>query len=92
MKDENIGALEKNYQCPVHDFDISKIELSAGKTYTALSSSPEIFIVIDCGAVVNGNNTNITIKKGDCFMVLPNEEYKISASGHCELYKAFVGL
>jgi mannose-6-phosphate isomerase len=92
MKGESNGALEKNYACPVPDFDISKIELSAGKTYSALAISPEIFIVIDGGAVVNGRNTNITIKKGDCFMVLPNEEYKISASGNCELYKAFVGL
>ncbi len=92
MKGESIGVLEKNYACPVPDFDISKIELSAGKTYTALAASPEIFIVIDGGAVVNGTTANITIKKGDCFMVLPNEEYKISASGNCELYKAFVGL
>jgi mannose-6-phosphate isomerase len=92
LKGERIGALEKNYACPVPDFDISKIELSAGKTYTALAASPEIFIVIDGGAVVNGSNANITIKKGDCFMVLPNEEYKISSSGNCEMYKAFVGL
>jgi len=91
MKGENIGTLEKKYPCPVPDFDISKIELTAGKTYNALAISPEIFIVIEGGAVVNSANVNITIKKGDCFMVLPNEEYKISASGNCELYKAFVG-
>ncbi|MFY7964488.1 MAG: mannose-6-phosphate isomerase, class I [Chitinophagaceae bacterium] len=92
LKGNSIGNLEKNYPCPVPDFDISKIALNAGNTYTALSSSPEIFIVIEGGAVVNGSNTNITIKKGDCFMVLPNEDYKISASGYCELYKAFVSL
>lgn len=90
MQGDSVGALEKNYHCPVPDFDISKIELSGGNTYTALSVSPEIFIAIEGGAVVNSKHTNITIKKGDCFMVLPNEEYSISASGNCELYKAFV--
>lgn len=90
MKGESLGAFEKNYRCPVPDFDISKIELNAGNAYTALSTSPEIFIAIEGGAIVNGANTNISIKKGDCFLVLPNENYSITASGHCELYKAFV--
>jgi mannose-6-phosphate isomerase len=92
MQGENIGTVEKNYHCPVPDFDISKIELNAGNSYTALSVSTEIFIAIEGGAVVNATNTNINIKKGDCFMVLPNENYSIVSSGHCELYKAFVSL
>ena len=90
MKGESIGTIEKNYHCPVPDFDISKIELNAGNSYTALSVSPEIFIVIEGGAVVNGTNVNMNLKKGDSFLVLPNENYSIAASGNCELYKAFV--
>ena len=90
MKGESIGIIEKNYHCPVPDFDISKIELNAGNSYTALSASPEIFIVIEGGAVVNGTNVNMKLKKGDSFLVLPNENYSIAAIGNCELYKAFV--
>ena len=91
MQGESIGTIEKNYHCPIPDFDISKIEFNAGNTYTALSTSPEIFIVIEGGAVVNGTNVNVSIKKGDCLLVLPNENYSINVSGHCEIYKAFVG-
>lgn len=90
MKGENFGTNEKKYPCPVPDFAISKIELAAGQTYTALSTSPEIYIATEGGAIVNGTNINTTIKKGECFLVLPNEDFKITASGNCEFYKAFV--
>lgn len=63
MKGESVGTIEKKYHCPVPDFDISKIELNAGNSYKALSASPEIFIAIEGGAVVNGTNININIKK-----------------------------
>jgi mannose-6-phosphate isomerase len=84
------GTIEKKYPCPVPDFAISKIELGAAQTYSALSVSPEIFIAVSGGAVINGENVNTTIKKGDCFLVLPNEDYQITATGNCELYKAYV--
>lgn len=91
LQGENRGSYEKMYACPVPDFDISKIQLSVGNTYTALSASPEIYIAINGGAVVNGSHTNISIKQGECFIVFPNENYSITASGNCELYKAYVG-
>lgn len=91
LQGENRGSYEKMYACPVPDFDISKIQLSAGNTYTALSASPEIYIAINGGAVINGSHTNISIKQGECFIVFPNENYSITASGNCELYKAYVG-
>ena len=90
MQGEPFGNAERRYDCPVPDFDISKIELNASNSYKALSSSPEIFIVIDGGAIVNGTNVNMNIKKGECVMIFPNENYSITASGHCELYKAYV--
>ncbi len=84
------AGVEKMYECPVDDFDISKINISASQSYQALSTSPEIFIVIEGGAVVNGTTSNFAVKRGDSFIVLPNENYNIRASGECELYKAFV--
>ena len=90
MQGEPFGNAERRYDCPVPDFDISKIELNVSSSYKALSSSPEIFIVIDGGAIVNGTNVNMNIKKGECVMIFPNENYSITASGHCELYKAYV--
>lgn len=84
------AGVERLYDCPVDDFDIAKINLNVNNSYTALSASPEIFIVMDGGAVVNGNGVNFSVKRGDSFIVFPNENYSISSSGNCELYKAFV--
>lgn len=90
MKGEAAGKNEKKYPCPVPDFSVSKIEINAGETYTSLSSSPEIIIAVEGGAVVNANEVNITLKKGESIFVLPNENYSIAATGYCELYKAYV--
>jgi mannose-6-phosphate isomerase len=85
------GGVETLYDCPVEDFDIAKINISANQSYQALSTSPEIFIVIEGGAVVNGTGVNFLVKRGDSFIIFPNENYSIRSSGNCELYKAFVG-
>ena len=89
LKGENRGEVENTYECPVDDFEISKINLSADKIYHALSTSPEIFIVIEGGAIFNGELVNLNVKRGDCILVLPNENYSIASSGNCELYKAY---
>ncbi len=85
------AGVETLYDCPVDDFDIAKINLSENNSYQALSTSPEIFIVIEGGAVVNGNGINFSVKRGESFIIFPNENYHITSSGNCELYKAFVG-
>jgi mannose-6-phosphate isomerase len=90
LSGEIIGNYEKKYPCPVPDFAISKITLDAGNTYSALSTSPEIIIAIKGGCVVNSHETNMPIKTGEAFFVLPQNHYSITASGHCELYKAYV--
>ena len=85
------SGVETLYDCPVDDFDIAKINLSENSSYQALSTSPEIFIVIEGGAVVNGNGINFSVKRGESFIIFPHENYRITSSGNCELYKAFVG-
>jgi len=78
---------EKIYPCPVPDFGMAKIELSASVSYTNSASSLEILIVTDGGAVVN--NT-LALKRGEAFAVFAGESYTIQASGNCTLFKAFV--
>ncbi len=78
---------EKIYPCPVPDFGMAKIELSATVSYTNRASSLEIWIVTDGGALVN--NT-LVLKRGEAFAVLAGESYTIQASGNCMLFKAFV--
>ncbi len=83
------GGLEKNYPCPVPDFGINKIELSGEARYTACAVSMEILIAVQGGCVINGSD-NLVLKQGEAVAILPGEEYFISASGHCLLFKAFV--
>jgi mannose-6-phosphate isomerase len=84
------GATEKLYPCPVPDFGIAAIELSGDNKYSALATSLEIIIAVEGGCIVNSSSANIPVKQGECFAVLPDEEYEIISSGNCLLYKAFV--
>ena len=78
---------EKIYPCPVADFGITKIELSANISYSSHSSSLEIMIVTEGGAVIN--NT-LVLKRGEAVAIWADEQYTIEASGNCTLFKAFV--
>ena len=89
LKGELREQVEKMYKCPVDDFDISLIQIDATKSYKALSASPEIFIVMEGGAVVDANGINFSVKRGESFIIFPNENYSIKSSGYCELYKAY---
>lgn len=87
MKGNSSMTGEKIYPCPVPDFGIAKIELSAQISYQNLSSSLEIILVTEGGAVINNQ---LVLKRGEAVAILANENYQISASGHCTLFKAFV--
>jgi len=87
MKGEPGRVGEKNYPCPVPDFGISKIELTAGTEYQATAESLEIMIVTEGGALVNNS---LVLKRGEVLALLPGAEYELYASGNCTLFKAFV--
>ncbi len=78
---------EKIYPCPVPDFGICKIDLTAQTEYHAMADSLEIMIVTAGGALVNND---IVLKRGEVLAVLPGAEYELHASGNCTLFKAFV--
>ena len=77
---------EIKYPIPVEDFGISAIQLQNGDKYNSRSESAEVFIVMQ-GNVGCGN---LTCKRGEVFVVLPNVSYTISADEVSHLYKAFV--
>ncbi len=87
MKGITVQPGEKIYPCPVDDFGIARIELSASNGYTNTASSLEIIVITAGGIVVN--NT-LALKRGEAFAVLPGGEYHIHASGDSVLFKAFV--
>lgn len=79
---------EIDYPLPVEDFGVSAIKLENGREYVSKSKSAEIFIVMEGEAHCD----NITCKRGEAFVVLPNEEYTIRGIENVVLYKAFVPL
>jgi len=82
------AASERNYPCPVPDFGISAIQLTAGHTYKGKSSSAEISIVITGSAKIDTNGK--LLQKGDAFIVFADTEYALSTDLNCLIYKAFV--
>lgn len=87
MKGNPARLGEKNYPCPVPDFGISKIDLTAGSEYEAVAESLEIMLVTEGGALVNNS---VVLKRGEVVAILPGAEYQVYASGNCTLFKAFV--
>ncbi len=75
------------YPCPVPDFGISKIDLSASINYSNKTRSLEILIVTAGGMVVNNE---LALKRGEVVAMLPGAVYNLTASGNCTLFKAFV--
>ena len=78
---------EKVYPCPVADFGLAKIDLTATTSYQSKASSLEIFVVTEGGALVNNS---LVLKRGEAFAVFADKFYTIEASGNCTLFKAFV--
>jgi len=87
MHGTTVQTGEKIYYCPVADFGIAKIELSATLSYSNKASSLEIIIVTDGGAVINNS---VVLKRGEAVAILPDESYTIEASGDATMFKAFV--
>ncbi len=87
MKGTIVQPGETIYPCPVDDFGIAKIDLSAGKSYHNKAASFEIMIIISGGVLVNHS---LVLKRGEAMAVLPGGDYTIEASGDCTFFKAFV--
>lgn len=87
MKGQTLRTGEKVYPCPVPDFGIARIDLTANNDYVATSSSLELVIVTEGGALINNN---LVLKKGEAAAILPGAAYEIHSSGNCTLFKAFV--
>ena len=80
---------QKNYDCPVKDFGISKIELQKVDTHNSQSKSLEIIVIINGELSIEGTNA-LAAAKGEVIAILPGENYTISTQSDLIAYKAFV--
>lgn len=89
MRGERKGEGEVIYNCPVPDFGITKIALTAGQQAIGTSQSLEIIVVMDGTLQVTGVNT-VHAKKGEAIAILPGEDYTLTTGSNVLAYKAFV--
>lgn len=81
-------GFERVYECPVPDFELSKIELPEGKTYRTVSKTAEIIMAMKGRATIICPEEIILLEKGSSVLVSANSDYQIKAEYDVEFYKA----
>lgn len=80
---------ERVFHFPVPDFSLTHLSLNGDTSFEDKAVSPEIWIVIEGGVIIN---QQLVIKKGEAFIIFPGQSYQLLSSGKSSLYKAFVDL
>lgn len=89
MKGElQADGLERIYKSPAPDFELSKIELSIGDSYTSEAKTAEILIVISGDAQIIEDERSLRLAKGESCFLEAGSKYKMSTSSSAILYKA----
>lgn len=89
MQGEKNGA-ETQYPCPVPDFELSTIAVTAGQAYTHQSFSAEILLVAEGEAVISSASGTLSLQKGQSVFIGAAENYSIHTTTRSRLYKAAV--
>jgi mannose-6-phosphate isomerase len=87
--DVSADGLERIYPSPAPDFEVSKIDIPAGKVYQHTAKAAEILIVINGAATVKGDDT-LALQKGKCVFTVYGASYEISTDSGVEIFKATV--
>ena len=87
-----VSETEKVFLTPAPDFELSKIELSAGQIAHLNIQSTDIFLVLDGEAEVGTATEKQVFKKGEAFVAVNGAGIAIKASPTAEIYRASVPL
>lgn len=78
---------ETVFHFPVPDFALGYIQLNEGALFEDKASAPEIWMVLEGGVIINNE---MVMKKGESFIVFPEQSYTFRTFGKTALCKAFV--
>jgi mannose-6-phosphate isomerase len=82
---------EMFYESPSPDFRLSRIQLSKGDLYKNTTFSTEILLLLDGEIVLDTNDKDILIKKGESIIAFAEKSYRIKAiSEHALLFRASI--
>jgi mannose-6-phosphate isomerase len=88
LKGDLTNSNEVLFPCPVSDFGLTKITLTAGETYTNQTSSFEMFLVMKGEVLLDG----IDLKPGELAAVKAGASFRIQQTGSetAVIFKSFV--
>lgn len=78
---------ETVFHFPVPDFALGYVRLNEGALFEDHSTGPEVWMVMEGGVIINNE---MVIKRGEAFIVFPEQSYAFRTSGKTQLCKAFV--
>ncbi len=86
-----ISVLEKVFKTAAPDFELSQIKLDKGQIYRIEKhASVQVLIVIEGEGAILGGTKELTIKKGEIFLIEANTPYKILPKQEALIFKAKV--
>lgn len=89
IQPEKISEVEKRYQVPVSDFQLSIIELDKEKETEISTSSTEIIFISSGEAQIESKEQHIKIGPGQpAIVVLPGTHFKIKAETTSQIFRA----
>ncbi len=83
---EQLNQHETFFPCPVADFGLSKIAIKAGESYTIVSNSIEMLLVLEGQVEIDG----LLYNPGEVAMVTALQSLSILAKATAVLFKSFV--
>ncbi|SMD32554.1 mannose-6-phosphate isomerase, type 1 [Reichenbachiella faecimaris] len=81
-------GLERIYKSPAPDFQLSKIELTAGTTYKSEAKTAEVLMVIDGEIEITERTLALKLKRGESCFLESESTYEINSSSSAVIYKA----
>lgn len=80
--------LERVFDCPAPDFQLSKIDIGNGDEYDFAAQTAEILVVLEGTVSLTSEDLTINLGKGEAVFVLADSSYIIQAVLPSVIYKA----
>lgn len=91
LEGQQISPLEKVYETPAPDFELSSIKMTSSQNYiSSMTDTPEILIVLEGEVEVSNKKAVFSRKKGEIFFVRAGSIYQMSTNTETTLFKAKV--
>lgn len=86
-------GLERVFETPASDFELSKIQIPVLKSYKSISKTPQVLLLLDGQIKIKESNSKslYLLSKGESVFLKANCKYEIISKVESTVYKAKVG-